>query len=312
MSLSTPSSLIFPESSSFVKKDLSNRKISFRYLIVVLYIYGGVHGLVWLLSKTVLTPLFQQLIHDRREYHQRFLDLLVNFNIKLSSLVSYIPPSIVTWESPTGSKYSDAQTQTDDNIGEETNGEDSSNSSLTKNQSYSYNYYSNSISNSISAVPEGLERKKKKKSKKNNLVKFGQTTANAAVDASGEVIDGTVPSLSEDSGSGSEDDSDYDEVRTPAEKADLRNEEFTRTLKYTSNRVTALELQSTLGLVNPVKYQLEDLTSSLKSLESGDSASARNLGTIKTRRQTLDDIKKEIRSFKGSFLNARSFPAVRR
>ncbi|VVT44690.1 uncharacterized protein SAPINGB_P000500 [Magnusiomyces paraingens] len=272
-----PLRLVFPESSSFIpKKSSSNRAISFRYLILVAYIYGGVHVLVWLLSRTLVTPLFQQLVYDRREYHEKFFELLRDLNTKLSSFVPFIPPTaLITYETPSGSRYADAQTQTNPEE-EETK----------PNDPYSY----------ITSVTT----EKTKRRNRRTTVKFGAGSDGENKENSDNVED------------------EQEDLRSPAERANSETKEFVETVKYISTRTSALETASIVGLFNPVKVQLNELTDSVRALNVGDSAALADTlrlsksSSLKNRKTNLDDVRKEIRSFKGSFLSARNFPTVRR
>lgn len=276
MTFAQQSGLVFPEPSQFIIKKNPNRKVSFRYLVIVAYVYGGVHALLWLLSKTVLTPLFQQLIYDRLEYHHKFFELLQDFNAKLATLVPFIPPKAITYESPSGSKYADAQTQTDE--------------APEKDALSPYSYYSSSVTTST------LKRNQKKKK---SLVKFGDSADTSA----------------EDDGDGydSDGDSETSDFRTPAEKANSSTNEFVNTVKHASNRVSALDAASIVGLFNPVKLQLNEVADAVKALQVGDSSadSLQSVNSEKSRKAALDEVRKEIRSFKGSFLSARNFPTIR-
>lgn len=274
-------SVVFPE-TPLIKKNQPNRKMSFKYLMVIVYIYGGIHALVWILSKSVLTPLFQQLVYDRREYHQMYLEALQNLTLKLSSLVSYIPPNILTWETSAGTKYSDAQTQTEAETG------------VAESKVSFYNTFQ-------ATTPSKLNRKKKNYTKLNKSL----STSDASIGTDDNFYGSNHESQSEEEKD--------DDIRAPAEKANSRNDEFVESLKYVSNRVSALETASTVGLVNIVKYQLEDFDSMIKGIAIRDSNTEslkRYNVSFKNQKLLMDEVRKEIRSFKGSFLNARSFPSA--
>lgn len=106
--MSTPTSssqsLIFTE--RVTRPNNHGRRLTFTNLLVILYIYGGLSAFLFLVSKTILNPLFQQLTYDRRVYHAKAIDLLRDLNDRLQKKVSTIPRVTPT------AKYADAQTQT--------------------------------------------------------------------------------------------------------------------------------------------------------------------------------------------------------
>lgn len=105
-------SLVFPENSQFITKKTkwTNQPVSLRYVLAVIYLFGGASATIALLSKFLLQPLMEQLTADRHDYASIALQRLQELSAKLSSMVSYIPPNKV---SLSGVKYSDSQTQTE-------------------------------------------------------------------------------------------------------------------------------------------------------------------------------------------------------
>lgn len=300
-------SIVFPESSMFLfakKKNNNNpnRRISFNHLLAVIYVYGGVHLLVYILSKTVLTPMFQQLVYDRQQYHVKFLELLQKMSSKLMGMVEYMPPtSTIVWENEHGVKYCDAQTQT--NV-EENN---------EKEGKGDYDFY-----NPITA-PSKKSTKSKKKVKSSSQVKFS-TSSTSAQTEDGE-NNNTHDDYDNEDGFSSD---TLPDVRTAAEKADERTEEFTDSVKHLTNTVLSLQHASTPGYVDPLKVELENMSSYMNEISrprrrgvqiasSGNNNSYNSANTFNSaKRNAVDDVKKEIRSFKGSFLSARNFAPVKR
>lgn len=106
---STMERIVFPELA--LKSYPSKRELSFKHILVIVYLFGGVSAFLTLLSKTVLQPLFHQLTDDRRDYAQLASRLLRHLNTRLAAHASYVPP---VRESQAGKKYVDEETQTDD------------------------------------------------------------------------------------------------------------------------------------------------------------------------------------------------------
>lgn len=105
--------IVFPELA--VKTYSSKKDLSFKHVLVTVYIFGGVSALMALLSKTILSPLFEQLTQDRRDYSQLATRLLRDLNSKLASQATYVPP---VRDVQTQRKYVDDETQTDpDSVG---------------------------------------------------------------------------------------------------------------------------------------------------------------------------------------------------
>ncbi|KAG5361726.1 hypothetical protein CJU90_3134 [Yarrowia sp. C11] len=104
----------FPEPSSleieFAKQMNRPRSVQFKQLAAVLYIFGGTSALIYIVSKTILNPLFEELTFARSEYATHARRLMEQLNAKLSSMASYIPPV----RALQGQKFVDAQTQTED------------------------------------------------------------------------------------------------------------------------------------------------------------------------------------------------------
>lgn len=238
-------SLVFPESTDFLQSTRKSKKVSFTYLLVIVYIYGGVSVFLWLLSKTVLNPLFQQLTYDRRFYNSKAFDLVCELNARLSSVVSVIPS---IRESLGGQKYSDAQTQTDPAR---------VTSSSSSNPAYT-------------------------------------TYVDAAVS--------TTPSQSKSVGFVSD--------LTPAEAAVARTQKMCEKMDGLTSSLKKMRDESTISQVSTLRYSADRLKGLVDTLYSGLDLE-RTPGT-KPRTEIVSDVKKEIRSFKGSFLSARSFPGVHR
>lgn len=234
--------LVFPETADFIQKTRTNKKVSFTYLLAIVYIYGGVSVFLWLLSKTVLNPLFHQLTYDRRVYHNKGVDLIRDLNARLSSLVSVIPSMR---ESLGGERYSDAQTQTDS-------------ASTTLNASPIYSTY---VETSVSTT-----------SKEKSV--------------------GFISDL------------------TPAEMSVARTQKMCDKINSLTSALKSLRDGSRLENVNTLKYSADRLKGLTDTLHGGLDLE-RTPGT-KPRTEMVSDLKKEIRSFKGSFLSARSFPGVHR
>lgn len=225
--------------------------------------------------------MFQQLVFDRHEYHQTFLNLLQDFSLKLSSLITYMPPAAVpTWETSSGSKYSDAQIQTEEDT------------EVAKPE-LPY-YYS----------PEPVKKKTNKK-KKTASVKFGHNEASVGPDGS-ELFASESDVESENSS--------YENVdtRTLSEKADERIEDLCQTIKQASTSVKTLQDASVIGDLGLVRNMLDDFAASVTTVSLGDRANVHKLGVKHKQKELFDNVKKEIRSFKGSFLSARNFPPVKR
>ncbi|KAG5358337.1 hypothetical protein CJU89_4858 [Yarrowia sp. B02] len=104
----------FPEPSSleieFAKQMNRPRTVQFKQLAAVLYIFGGTSALIYIVSKTILNPLFEELTFARSEYATHARRLMEQLNAKLSSMVSYIPPV----RALQGQRFVDAQTQTEE------------------------------------------------------------------------------------------------------------------------------------------------------------------------------------------------------
>lgn len=235
--------LIFPETADFIRKTRTNKKISFTYLLAVVYIYGGVSAFLWIVSKTILNPLFLQLTYDRRVYYNKAIELLGDLNVKLSSLVSFIPP---IRESLAGEKYADAQTQTD----------------MDPSSTGPSSYYSTSVTATVSTTSE-------------KSVSFESSSH-----------------------------------LTPAEAANARTTRLCEKLNLLSSNLESLYEDSACKNSGPLRYSLLQLKSSTDTLSSG--LDLDRIPGTKTRTEKVQDVKKEIRSFKGSFLSARSFPGINR
>lgn len=110
----------FPEPSElqieFAKQLNRPKTVQFKHLAVIMYIFGGTSALIYIVSKTILSPLFQELTFARSEYAQHARRLMEELNAKLSTMASYIPPV----RALQGEKYADAQTQTDEDGTENT------------------------------------------------------------------------------------------------------------------------------------------------------------------------------------------------
>lgn len=102
--------IVFPEATEFLtKRPNARRGLSFKYILAVVYVFGGISALIALLSKFVAHPLFLQLTEDRRSYAQIAIKGMRHLNAKLSSMVSYNPP---IRQSIAGERYTDSETQT--------------------------------------------------------------------------------------------------------------------------------------------------------------------------------------------------------
>jgi hypothetical protein len=101
--------IVFPELAA--KAYPSRKELSFKHILVIVYIFGGISALVALVSKTICRPLFDQLTQDRRDYSQLAARLLRHLNTKLASQVTYVPPVRDTQK---GRKYVDGETQTEE------------------------------------------------------------------------------------------------------------------------------------------------------------------------------------------------------
>lgn len=243
--------LIFPETADFIKKSRKSKNVSFTYLLAIIYIYGGVSVFLWIVSKTILHPLFEQLTYDRRVYHNKAIDLVRDFNVKLSTVVSYIP---AIRGSRAGEKYADAQTQTD-------------------------------------AAAEGPSSASTSSVEPSTYVHASVSTAT-------------------DTGSGAEKSVSFESDLTPSEAASARTQKLCDKLSSLAENLKTLGDKTKVENADPLRYSADRLKSLSDSLYSGLELE-RTAGT-KPRTEMVAELKKEIRSFKGSFLSARSFPSVYR
>jgi hypothetical protein len=101
--------IAFPESSEFITRRPTRVGLTFRRLLLIAYIFGGVSSLIAVASKFVIEPLFEQLTQDRREYAILAKGLFVRLNAKLTEAVSYVPPVSYTLGKR---RYVDSQVQT--------------------------------------------------------------------------------------------------------------------------------------------------------------------------------------------------------
>lgn len=236
--------LIFPETSSVAgKTGTRNRRLSLAHLLVIVYIYGGVSALTYLVSKTILAPLFAQLTYDRRDYFGMAISKLADLNVRLSGAVSYIPP---IRESRAGEKYTDAQTQTE------------ATEVLT-----STSPYETSVTATVSTTSDSR----------------GKSVA-------------------------------FDEPTTPAQAAAARTQKLCAKLAALSTSLTALRSQTELQHTAPLNSTLDDAKRFSDRLYSSADIDKVPGTTRRTRGDLVADVKREIRTFKGSFLSARSFPGV--
>ncbi|KAF5093770.1 hypothetical protein D0Z00_003868 [Geotrichum galactomycetum] len=239
--------LIFPETVAVASKaGARNRRLSLAHLLVVVYIYGGVSALTYLVSKTILAPLFAQLTYDRRDYLGVAISKLADLNVRLAGAVSYIPP---IRESRAGEKYADAQTQTE--VAKPSSSSSSSNESA----------YGTSVTATVSAT----------------------SSKSVAFD---------------------------EEPATPAQAAAARSQKLCSELTALSTSLTTLRSHTELQHVAPLKSTLDDSKQFADRLFAGADADKVPGTTRRTRGDLVTDIKKEIRTFKGSFLSARSFPTA--
>lgn len=245
--------LIFPETADFINKSRKSKKVSFTYLLAVIYIYGGVSVFLWIVSKTILHPLFEQLTYDRRVYHNKAIDLVRDFNVKLATIVSYIP---AIRASRAGEKYSDAQTQTD-------------------------------------ASAEGPASASTSSAEPNTYVHASVSTSSPA-----------------SSGAAAEKSVSFETDLTPSEAASARTQKLCDKLSSLAQNLKTLGDETKVDNADPLRYSADRLKSLSDTLYSGLELE-RTAGT-KPRTEMVAELKKEIRSFKGSFLSARSFPSVYR
>jgi hypothetical protein len=238
--------LIFPETPAVATKAGSrNRRLSLAHLLVVVYIYGGVSALTYLVSKTILAPLFAQLTYDRRDYLGVAISKLADLNVRLAGAVSYIPP---IRESRAGEKYADAQTQTEV-------------TEVAKISNSNESAYGTSVTATVSAT----------------------SSKSVAFD---------------------------EEPATPAQAAAARSQKLCSELSALSTSLTTLRSHTELQHVASLKSTLDDAKQFADRLFAGADADKVPGTTRRTRGDLVTDVKKEIRTFKGSFLSARSFPTA--
>lgn len=265
--------LVFPEVADFISKPRTNKKISFTYLLAIIYIYGGVSAFIWIISKTILQPLFDQLTYDRRLYHNKAIDLVRDFNVKLSSAVSFIP---AVRDSLAGEKYSDAQTQTD--------------STCEKATSSSTSFFDTSVFSTATMKSNGSGSGTEKS------VSFEQSFANPGEEATARTtklcskLEVLSQQLSKFQTTGSSPNS-------------INNTSNTSSSSYSNSKLNYQNVDS-------LRYSLERLKSLSETLRSGVNLE-RAPGTM-GQDELVTELKKQIRSFKGSFLSAKSFPSVSR
>lgn len=237
--------LIFPETAALATKaGARNRRLSLAHLLVVVYIYGGVSALTYLVSKTILAPLFAQLTYDRRDYLGVAISRLADLNVRLAGAVSYIPP---IRESRAGEKYADAQTQTE--------------VTEAANTSSNESPYGTSVTATVSPT----------------------TSKSVAFD---------------------------EEPSTPAQAAAARSQKLCSELTALSSSLATLRSHTELQNVSSLKSTLDETKQFADRLFAGADADKVPGTTRRTRGDLVADVKKEIRTFKGSFLSARSFPTT--
>lgn len=80
---------MFPE--NVVTARTAPRALQLKQLLAVIYIFGGIGGLLKILSKFVVSPLFEQLTYERRLMAQDAREKQVKLNILLSRMVTEVP-----------------------------------------------------------------------------------------------------------------------------------------------------------------------------------------------------------------------------
>lgn len=264
-------------------------------MVILVYLYGGVHGLIWVLSKTIVMPMFQQLVNDRHEYHCAFLNHLQAFTSRISCLVPYIPPiTALNMEHVNGPKYTDAQMQTE----EQEEQEDDRHDQTAINSPY---YSSASSSCSDLTALAATERRKQRKSK--SLSRFG--TNNSSSCTLVEHFNVTGKSLKNvqtyfDNGyysHGIGASEDLLDIRTAAEKANDRAEEFTDAVKELANTINTLDARATLGYSYLLKYRLENLSAYGRTLSQ-----QKLTGSGSGPKTKFEEIRKEMLDLRWSLL----------
>lgn len=92
------------------------------------------------------------------------------------------------------------------------------------------------------------------------------------------------------------------DVRTLAEKADERAGVFTESVKQLASTVTMLENGTIMGYADPFKYQLDNMATYISNIPTARSPQYVGMQPVGgDKPNAVEQVKKEIRSFKGSF-----------
>lgn len=194
-----------------------------------------------------------------------------------------------------GPKYTDAQMQTEQEPEEDRYDETAINSP----------YYS-SASSSCSDLTALAATERRKQRKTKSLSQFG--TNNSSSCTLVEHFDVTGKSLKNvqayfDNGCyscGIDDTSeDFLDIRTAAEKANDRAEEFTDAVKELTNTINTLDARATLGYSYLLKYRLENLSTYGRTLSQ-----QKQLGSVSdpNKKSKFEEIRKEMLDLRWSLL----------
>lgn len=81
--------LVFPENTGSLPQ--GKRPLGLKKVLAVIYLFGGMSGVVVLLSKFIVAPLFEQLTFDRRVLVEEARERLTQLNMTISSALTRIP-----------------------------------------------------------------------------------------------------------------------------------------------------------------------------------------------------------------------------
>lgn len=81
--------MTFPETTGRLPQ--TRRPLAFRQVVGIVYVFGGIAGVLTLLSKFVVQPLHDQLTFDRRVYATEARHRLEKLNSQIEKIVSEVP-----------------------------------------------------------------------------------------------------------------------------------------------------------------------------------------------------------------------------
>lgn len=81
--------LVFPENTGSLPQ--AKRSLGLKRVFAVVYCFGGLSGIVYLLSKFVVSPLFDQLTFDRRILVEEARERLTQLNMTILGALTRIP-----------------------------------------------------------------------------------------------------------------------------------------------------------------------------------------------------------------------------